>query len=490
MAAIDTLRGASAAPALPLRVKLFYALGQTAEYGYSATTGFVFFYYTAVLGMSGKSVGLALGLAMMLDAALDPLIGSATDSVRSRFGRRLPVMVIATPLLALSGVAMFAPPVGLTGLAIFLWLLLAKMAIRGFSSLYNLPYFALGAELTEGSSGERSSLVAYRTAFGIVVTLLVTVLAYSVFFAGPKGLQSREAYPALGWALGVIFLVFCWLSCAGVWRWAARLPQPMAPPAPTARNLASGMLEVASNRSFQVLFLSSLTIYVAVGINATLDTYAYVFAFKLTPAMIQSTTLAYLAGLTMGVPLAPLALRFVEKRTLVILGLIAILVAWTILPLLWVLGVFRPVGAEAMPLILLKAWVGGFGLAFPSIAHPAMLADAAEEHEVRHGVRREGLYFAGQTFANKAAIGLGGMLSGLIIDFIRFPKEAGRTVGVVVPGEVLSDLLLAWGPIPSVLGGVAVLLLLPYGITRVRHAEIAAQLREKRAIDRRDGRST
>eukprot|EP01041_Mallomonas_annulata_P033851 gene33851-56528_t len=79
----------------PVAVKFFYSIGQLVESGYLTVNAFVFFYYTAVLGLSGSLVGAALAISMCLDAAADPLIGSWSDSIRSRFGRRLPVMLLA-----------------------------------------------------------------------------------------------------------------------------------------------------------------------------------------------------------------------------------------------------------------------------------------------------------------------------------------------------------------------------------------------------------
>ncbi len=65
-------------------VKLVYSFGQSIESGYLVVSGFIFFYYTAVLGLSGSAVGVALAISMCLDAVLDPLIGSISDNVRSR----------------------------------------------------------------------------------------------------------------------------------------------------------------------------------------------------------------------------------------------------------------------------------------------------------------------------------------------------------------------------------------------------------------------
>lgn len=473
----------------PVPVKLAYAFGQAIESGYIGAAAFVFFYYTAVLGLSGKLVGLALAVAMVADAVLDPLIGSATDNIRSRFGRRLPPMIVGAPLMAASTVMLFAPPSGLAALAMFAWLTVAKLSIRAFASLFNLPYFALGAEMASGAAG-RASVVAYRTIFGIVFGVLLTVLAYSVYFAGPGGLQNADRYPAFGLTLAIIFLVCGWFCCLGLWRYVVRLPQPTTPPQPLLAGFASGIAEVSRNASFRTLFLSAFVVYAASGLQSTIAPYAYIFAFHLTSSMIQTVTFALLLGLAMGVPLAPLALRYLEKRTAVMLGLGVIMVGWAGLPLARALGVFHPEGQAALWFIAANVWLQGFGLALPAIAYPSMLADAADEHELNYGSRREALYFAGLGFANKAAVGLGGLLAGLAIDAIHFPKDAGRTVGAVIPEPVIQKLMLAWGPAPAIFGAIATAMLLPYGITRARHEVIAARLRAKRADDVAEGRST
>ena len=135
----------------PASVKFFYSVGQVVESGYLAMNAFVFFYYTAVLGLSGTLVGVALAISMCLDAAADPLIGSWSDSVRSRFGRRLPVMLIGAPLTMITMGLLFAPPSGLSPFLLFNWLTLTKMGVRAFASMFNIPYFALGGEMARAA---------------------------------------------------------------------------------------------------------------------------------------------------------------------------------------------------------------------------------------------------------------------------------------------------------------------------------------------------
>jgi glycoside/pentoside/hexuronide:cation symporter, GPH family len=473
----------------PGRVKFFYSLGQVVESGYLAVNGFVFFYYTAVLGLSGTMVGVALAISMCLDAAADPLIGSWSDSVRSRFGRRLPVMLVGAPLTFVTMGLLFAPPSVLSPFLLFVWLTMTKMGVRAFASMFNIPYFALGGEMADGYV-ERARIVAYRLLGGIVATVVITALAYSLFFTGQAGLQSRTAYPAFGWWISALILVFALISCAGVWRYAASLPQPTTPAAPMLPRLPGELAEIFRNPSFRTLFTSMLVFASAAGVGAALNNHTYVFVWKLRPETIQFIAYALLLGITAGIPLTPPLLRRMEKKSVVLLGFALVMVAWTVLPALRAAGVFSPVAGEALNWLMGSTLVAGVGTGLIFIAYPSMMADAAEEHEHQFGVRREGLYFAGLGFAGKAAAGMGTMVGGFALDLMHFPAEAGRQVGAVVPEEVLRSLVLAWGPLPSAMCILGVLLFMPYAITRTRHEQIMTALKLKRAADVSEGRSS
>jgi GPH family glycoside/pentoside/hexuronide:cation symporter len=470
-------------------VKLAYAFGQMIESGYLVVSGFVFFYYTAVLGLSGTLVGVALAISMCLDALMDPLIGSFSDNVRSKLGRRLPLMLAGGPLVVLTLGMLFAPPVGLAPLLLFTWLVFAKMLLRGSASLYNLPYAALGAEMTDGYV-ERASVVAYRAVAGIIIGILITGLAYGYFFAGKGGLQIRDHYSAFGWSVGLMMLAGAAICCAGVWKYARGLSQPMTPPAPLLTGLFRALPEVFRNASFRTLFMSALMFWVAAGINGAFNNYAYVFVWKIAPQSIQFISYAYFAGILAGVPVARLLLSRLDKKTLVFAGLGLVMTGFTVLQTLRATGVFTPTGAEALLWLCGNQAVVGIGLGLLSVAYPAMMADAADEHEVLFGTRREGLYFAGLGFASKAAAGLGQMAAGFALDALHFPKSAGAQVGAVVPEHVLRLLVLAWGPLAAAFALVGTIALLPYAITRLKHQDIASLLRVKRALDVSEGRSS
>ena len=473
----------------PRAIKFYYSIGQVVESGYLATNGFIFFYYTAVLGLSGSMVGLALAISLCLDAAADPLIGSWSDSVRSRFGRRLPVMLIGAPLTMVTMGLLFAPPSGLSPLLLFGWLTMTKMTVRAFASMFNIPYFALGGEMAEDYV-ERSRIVAIRLLSGILVTVVITVLAYSVFFAGAGGLQSPDRYPAFGWSIAGIMLVGALICCAGMWRYAAALPQPTTAPEPMTRRLLGEFSEVFGNPTFRILFGSMLLFASASGVHAALQNHNYGFVWKLRPETMQILSYASLAGILAGIPLTSMLLRRIEKKTAVALGFALVVAFWTILPGLRASGVVTFTGADALPWLAASTFVVGIGIGLIFIAYPSMMADAADEHEHLFGTRREGLFFSGLGFAGKAAGGIGTLVGGFALDLLRFPRDAGRQINAVIPEDVLANLVLAWGPLPAALCVVGGLVFAPYAISRARQEHISADLKIRRAESLSAGRSS
>ena len=101
-------------------LKTIYGSGNVVD-GMSAYVfgTFLFFYFTAVCGLSGSQTGVALFLALVIDAVADPLIGSISDNSGSRFGRRHPFMIASALPIAIMFGLLFSIPASLSGWPLF-----------------------------------------------------------------------------------------------------------------------------------------------------------------------------------------------------------------------------------------------------------------------------------------------------------------------------------------------------------------------------------
>jgi Na+/melibiose symporter-like transporter len=95
-----------------------------------------------------------------------------------------------------------------------------------------------------------------------------------------------------------------------------------------------------------------------------------------------------------------------------------------------------------------------------------MIADVVEESELKTGRRSEGLFFAANSFVQKAVTGVGLMLSGLILTLAHFPAKAQPGH---VPQDVLRHLALTYVPAYAGLYAIALCFLAAYRIDRASH---------------------
>ncbi|MBE0492697.1 MAG: MFS transporter [Sulfurospirillum sp.] len=126
-------------------------------------------FYTQDLGIDIFTVGLVLLFARLLDMFLDPLIGYLSDHFFSR-----KVYIFCGMLCLLFGFYFLTHPPLDVG---FMWLLFFSMCVYFGWSLMSVPYYALGADLTQSYS-ENTKYASYRELFNITGVLLALSIPY------------------------------------------------------------------------------------------------------------------------------------------------------------------------------------------------------------------------------------------------------------------------------------------------------------------------
>ena len=168
---------------------------------------FALLYYSQILGLDAFLVSSALAIAIVFDAITDPLVASFSDNLRTRWGRRHPLMLIASVPLGLSILLLFSPPAGLQETSLFAWLLGFTLATRGFMTLYFVPWAAIAAELTDDYEG-RTSVMAYRYAIGWLIGVSFPLFIFTFVMPGteafPVGQLNPEGYPVMAMCAGVL----------------------------------------------------------------------------------------------------------------------------------------------------------------------------------------------------------------------------------------------------------------------------------------------
>ena len=471
------------ADSVRLPIKLTYGFGQLAEgVKNAAFATFVLLYYNQVLGLSGTLAGLAIFIALCFDAVTDPMVGSISDNFRSRWGRRHPFMYAAAIPMALSFYFLFAPPEGLSSGALFAWMTVFTVLVRGAMTLYYVPHLALGAELSDHYT-ERTSIVAYRWIFSVLGHLTVMFLAFAIFLVdvdGQSGDLIAENYPPFALALAFIVVVSILVSAGGT--------HSQIPNLPTTRfversgwaimvGVLKDTLEALQNRSFRWLAGATLSSQVMSGLQGALALYMANFFWELADQSKMFMLMAMPVGFVIGIAVTRKVHERYDKRRTMIAGASLTFVFMITPVVLRLMDLFpandSPLLTPILVAFALASGVGGLAL----VSANSMMADIADEHELQTGRRQEGIFFGAISFAAKGAVGLGTMISGLALDLIEFPVGAS-------PGEVdaatIFNLGAVYGPLLGVFMVFAVYCITHYRLTKEIHDEIKEELAKRR----------
>lgn len=472
----------------PLRVRLAFGFGQLAEGLKNGALGFfVFFYYNQVLGLSGTLAGIAVAISLFIDGVVDPLIGSLSDNWRSRYGRRHPFLVASVLPLMIGFFGLFSPPVT-SQWGLFVWLIVFSNLTRAAISAFHVPHLALGAEMSRDPD-ERASLVGIRMFFSISGGLCSTLIGFGIFFAPsdafPVGQLNAAAYTPFAATLAVLMGLAILTSAFGTRSVIPRLKQGAErlglSVAGVFRNLLRDVRDALGCVSFRWLFAGVLIVYLMIGTNSALDIYMFTYFWEFSNTEVMTLSFAYPAGLMIGVMLAPAFLRRFDKRVALLFGTVwwaALQVTPVILRLL---GFFPENGDEALvPTYMAIRFVHGIGSVMANVAFGAALADIADENELRSGRRQEGIFFSTSSFSLNFATGIGGLMAGIALDTIQWPRGTHIRTAADVPADTLVNLGIVYGPCVVIFSVLTFWCYSNYGLNRARHAEILARLAAKR----------
>ncbi len=459
---------------VPIATKLYYGFGAVA-YGVkdNGLSFFFLLYYNQVLGLPAGQVGLILLISLVLDGISDPVAGYLSDHFHSRWGRRHPFMYAAALPTALICYFLWNPPEGLAGWGLFSYALIMVVTLRLIITFYETPSTAMVAELTEDYH-ERTTMLSFRFFFGWAGGLTMSVITYGVLFrlGGEEyGQLNPRGYEIMGLIASLAILISILVSALGTHRYIPHLKQPGGKTAAAGQarffRAVKEVYETLATRSFMALFASAIFISVAAGMAASLDIYFTTYFWELKPEQIYLIAVGQYFSAILALIFSPLASRRLGKKWAAI---VISALAFTILPLpvlLRLLGLFPENGSPALLPLLIGISVIAIALVISaSIMISSMVADLAEDNELRSGRRAEGLFFAARTFILKVVTGVGFATATLVLTLIGFPD--GARPGEVDP-DVIYNLGLVYIPAAMVLWALSILCILGYRITEDEH---------------------
>lgn len=439
--------------------------------GYAASIfflNFVFYamyFFTDVVGITPAIAGSIISVGALWDAITDPMVGYWSDNRDPKKGRRRPFLLwMAVPLTVTTFLSFYNPGFSQTGNIVFF--VLVVIASYTFQTMVDIPYTALGAEMTNDYD-ERSRLNACRNSFWVVGMILSCAFLFFVdLFAGMNGgdMNKGFAYTSLLCAAPIIVCLF-------VTYYSTKGYELTEVPKRTEKfNWSALVLEPLKNRPFRyVTGLFAMSI-VAQTVNNAVGLYWMLNYLGLTNVG-ASTLFVFSAvmGFAQSWGAGKLSQRLSKRASWnICMG------SWAFSALVLTMFVMKP----NSPLWLLGIFVltMGMGLNTQYQLALAMIPDCIEVDEFKTGNRREGMYYGITSLVQKAGAALSMAACGFALEAIGYDGMAE-----VQSAATLNGLTWMFG------AGVGAFLLLSILInavnpmSRKRHKALVDAIQRKKA---------
>jgi len=441
---------------LSWRERISYGLGDTGfNFYWTNLSAFLLFFYTEVFGITAAIAGSMMIIVKVINAFTDAGLGAIADRTQTRYGKYRPFLMWGALPLCVSGVLLYTTPdLGTQGKAV--WAFGTYLLMMTCYTLVSIPYSALSGVIT-ANPVERDIINSARFVGGYLGAALVTW--------GTQKLVKilGQGNDVLGWQLVMVF----WGVAASIIFTITFLNtrERVAAVVSTQPRIMDDVKDLISNVPWIAVFTLNLMVMVLLTLRTSTTLYYFKYYVGKPDFSAQFLPIFMLSAVA-GAFSAPFLLRFFEKKTLLVLLMLAtglFSLAFYFVP---------PDGIIYM--VILQVLIG-FALGVKPPLTFSMLADTADYNEWRRGRRATAMTFAAGVFSQK----LGSVLATLFITavFTALGYQANQTQ----TAESLTGIVFLMSVIPAALAFLSVAVLAFYKLDKKTMAQIQSDLAAKKA---------
>ncbi|WP_315071831.1 MFS transporter [uncultured Microbacterium sp.] len=377
-------------------------------------SAFVVYFYVSHLAVPATWVAVAMIAHGILNAVLNPVVGTISDRLRTPWGRRIPWIGLGiVPLVVAFALVWMPPELPVAGLITWFLVVVAVYDIAFVVVVLNIS--ALFPEMFR-TTEERARGNVPRQIFAIFGMVLGT--------AGAPALYSAIGWPGMALVLGAVCLVLLvWSFFGGMIE--RRLPDAESTASSEAMRWADQLKYTFRNRAFVPYVLGSL--FVQTSIAVILAAIPFYVRYSLHAPEGQGSLLlgAIFATAIPSIMLWSAVVRRTSPRTAVLWSVAVFGVS--------VLGYLAPSNVIGAALVGIAVGVGVGGLLQ---LLEVMLAQIIDDDAVRTGHRREGAYFGVNGFVVRGSVVLQAIVAAVVLTASGFDAARGDTQPDSVDGGI------------------------------------------------------
>lgn len=453
---------------LPKRVKLGYGIGQMGDsIGFNVFYFFFLFFLTDIIGIHPSIAGSISLIAVVWDAVTDPVIGHMSDNLRSRYGRRRPFMIGAAVPYAICMFLLFNN-VNLDTNAKNMYYIIVSMLFWTTYTAYVIPYFALGAEVTQDFE-ERTSVRVWASYFMYAAVMIASSAPPMIVAMTEKAGGTAMG----GWRnVGIIFaiitlavIVVCWATTKGGEVIKGAEAQMAAKKDVKKENILKAYIDIFKLKPVRPLAVSVLLWSLVSSMQSGGAVYLMTNNLNYSPER-QSVFFICLSVFAMLwlPPINKLANKFDKKKvymaSMAFSGIVLVIFGFT--------------GFPMFAFLLIEVAMYCFGNSTYWTIYYSMMYDISELDEFVNDKRREGAITAVMAFCQKLGAALAMWITGQLL--------AWGNYGVAGYEEGAKRIVL-WinTTIPGIIGILAAVCVITYPLTKDKFKAISEALAAKKA---------
>ncbi len=413
---------------------------------------------------------LLLIVVQVWDAINDPLIGSIIDADKRQYKRNkfLSYIWFGSIGLIIGGACCFLPFPNAPIWAKMIIFIAGYVVWDAFYTIANVPYGSL-LSLISKEPADRASLSAWRSVGSIAGNMAPMVILPFIIYDADNNLIGERVFLAalIMGALG--FLCFQFMIRNTEIREEVEVQLDDAP----KFNVIKAMGNFLKNRPAVGATLAAVGMFIGMQGGTTAVTVLFQSYFK----NVQASGIAQMFAMIPIFVFTPLARKMVVKygkQELATFGAIVSIVASVLMLVLPMTG-----DNKGMLVYILCQLINSLGLGIYSTVSWAMMGDAIDYNEWKHGTREEGTVYALHSFFRKLAQGVGPAIVLVVMVWLGYigANEGNQTAEVALRMRYLVPALYLVSAALQLIG-----LKFIYNLDKKTLAQMNAELEERRGV--------
>ncbi|MBN2391697.1 MAG: MFS transporter [Anaerolineae bacterium] len=466
---------------LPWLTKVIYGTGDWGVATFNTMRQiFYAIFLTDVVGLEPRLASFAALIGVLWDAVNDPLVGTISDKVRSKWGRRRPFLLYFAVPYGLAFLMLWWTPPWKSQIWLMIHVMLAYALSDTFQTLVIVPFHALTPEITSDYD-ERTSLAGYRMFFNFIASIVTAVAAPMIVDATMTGGGTQQqGYVIVATLFGVSAIIpYLLIFFAVREKSSSEHPPEMVSFSDTLRTAWQNI----PFRYATALYMLNWVTFDLVGVT---------LPYFLIYWIARGNLLATVPGI--GMPIESVVLGAMLITAVIVLpfwtwlayrigkhkAYIIAIGFWVILMLL--INFIPPL---EYTLVIVMAVLIGISVSAAHVLPDAIFPDVIDWDELRTGARHEGIYYGAKNFIRKLTTAFAIFIALQVLGWLGYQVPPEGATQFTQPESAILGIRILTGPVAAAILCGVLAVTWYYPLDRQRHKRVLRLLARRQAREAR-----